>query len=121
MQGPDLEKPYQDACKREERFQEIVERETKSLWHNLTDELFVEEFLYAYEPDNLLRDIVHRLAQTRGKLDKLCSPLTQPVEDLAAEMNKMRLAAYHSVIGLVVEEVEKVAELKAQRIYDMED
>ena len=111
----DLEKPYQDACAREERYQAIVETCQENIWDELTDELDVEKFIYAYEPDDLLRDIIHIAAITKEKIGKLRRQGAAPNELL-----KLRLDAYESIFFKIDEQVERIAEIKAQRIYETE-
>lgn len=70
---PDLEAPYIDAGKREERYQQILEREQDELLEELEDELEIEKFVddNLADPNKLLVQILHRVIMARKELLEL--------------------------------------------------
>ena len=104
--GPniDLEKPYQDACDREDRYQEILAGEKKRLWDELQDEQFGAKFIYHHiaDPGELLSHIMQAIAE--------CETAKPTAESITK--------AYNRILYKLEEHVDSYAESKAQEIYD---
>lgn len=115
MSGPDLEKPYADACAREERYQEIQRKKERDLWEGFEDEQEAAQFIRRYiaDPEALLADVFQRVAIARKAIGNnnrniIVAPgtFTQALCDMFKIME-----------GKIDHHVEGAAESLAQHIY----
>ncbi len=88
-----LEKPYEDAVKREERFDSAEKQAHADLWCELQDELEAEKMIDAHEPDMLLAEIIKAVAIGEKTGDKVGA----------------YLAIFHRIDDLVWKEAKKIA------------
>jgi hypothetical protein len=96
----DLELPYQDACQREDKYQDIVETETDNLWDEVQDPAKAEELIDCWEAD------------PQGELAKLLARYAELKKTKDYKAFFYRAAFYFDDL------VEKAAQRNAQRIYD---
>ena len=120
----DLESPYQNAARREERYQVIVESQQEDIFSALTDEQEAESFIsdFIADPTELLGYVIQQVALTHEKLEGMKRRLCAATSDVAlsihaSESLKIKHDAYHRIFDRVLQEIERVAELKAQSIY----
>ncbi len=114
-----LEKPYQDACAREERYQAIANEKRQEIWESLEDEVEGEKFVgdHLAAPDELLAEIMREVAICRKAMILAGKMRTGPE---VIEGGKALSQLYFKLESYIDEHVEEVAEFKAQRIYDDE-
>ena len=120
----DLEAPYQNAAQREERYQAIVESQQDEIFYALLDELKAESFIadFIADPNELLGYILQQVAQAQESLANMKRSLNNAtsgisLSDYAAGSRKVKQDAYTRIFNRVLQEIEQVAELKAQSIY----
>lgn len=100
----DLESPYQTACSREDRYQQIENRKREELLEELADDQMAMSVIVREmaDPDSLLADIISYIA--RGLL--------------GGEVKKK--AAYASIEMKIEELIDAEAKYRANKIYDGE-
>lgn len=118
----DLEAPYQDACAREDRYREIENIARKDIWCEISDELEAEKFIENWLPDpnELLRDIVAKIADTKIKIEAIRVRANRSIGDCHREHHSLKIGCYEHVLWKLEDYIDRVAEIKAQRIYNRE-
>jgi hypothetical protein len=110
----DLEAPYQDACAREQVYRNIEQTEYDAIWREFTDELVVDNYIFDHEPENLLKDIIHKIALSKENLAVVDGDAIAP--DFSKQY--IKAAAFDAILSKIEMEVEKYAAFRAQRIYE---
>jgi hypothetical protein len=97
----DVEKPYVDAMAREDRYREICRRKKADLWESFEDDLESDDFIrnWVDDPEKMLSKILHEIAISKNK-----------------KTDKYKL--YTSLVCIIEKDVEAVAEILAERIYN---
>lgn len=98
----DHERPYQDSCSREERFQDLVGREREEVLEHLSDSQMAEQFIsdHIADPNALLADIISYVCQ-------------------GLQGGEMKKKLTNATIELKIEElVDAESVRRAEKIYD---
>lgn len=104
-----LERPYQKACEREERFNEILEKCEAEIWHELANKQKAEGFVYDYEPQ-LEAEMIAAVAEARkNAMTKRSDP---------EHVGQIATALMGKLMATISTAFEHKAEAMADKIYD---
>lgn len=113
MSEPDLEKPYQDAAKREDRLEVIKDREVENFWYEITEAKFADKLIYDWlsDPTELLAVMLKKIGNFTADYGRIgrnafAAPLGAQ-EGVAERLEVERAECRRKLIFCLKSEVEK--------------